>query len=435
MYRIYGLINVKNFNEALLAYMTKGAFIFEVCRNFFRRSFGMRNQKRLFAAILTVLFVLEVTLSTGGLVVGHQEVFAQLGNSISLTVPMHPYEDNIGVTVAVVGNVNNVINPSEKIEVAFKIVENEVSDIMENQRGIVPDIAYEFQARELPRTVGLDSEDLSELRTFLKRGQKYSYKVFVYYTVNGEWTNDLLTSSVATFTAFTNVGLASGLDGDDDSVGNTYVYVTPTPSLVELKPTVIPSGVIPSDSNNDVDKYQDILGHWARKYINEIIERGIAVGYADGTFRPGADINREEMVVMIVKAAGFELSADVALDFNDYSSISDFAKPFIKVALDNGIISGYPNGNFGSKDYVTREQTTVMLMKAFDFAELEGGASPFNDSRDIRDWSRGYVDRAVDLGIISGYNEKGIVTFRPQKNVSRAEATTMIYKCLAKIEN
>lgn len=47
------------------------------------------------------------------------------------------------------------------------------------------------------------------------------------------------------------------------------------------------------------DKFSDISGHWAAKYINRAAEKGWLSGYEDGTFRPDAYITRAEAMTMI----------------------------------------------------------------------------------------------------------------------------------------
>ena len=47
------------------------------------------------------------------------------------------------------------------------------------------------------------------------------------------------------------------------------------------------------------DKFSDIAGHWANKYINSAEKKGWIKGYSDGTFKPDQYITRAEFVTLV----------------------------------------------------------------------------------------------------------------------------------------
>lgn len=51
----------------------------------------------------------------------------------------------------------------------------------------------------------------------------------------------------------------------------------------------------------------------------------------------------------------------ISQQFNDYSSIPEWAKGSVQKMADSGIITGYQNGNFGPNDAVTRAQLATIL--------------------------------------------------------------------------
>jgi hypothetical protein len=53
----------------------------------------------------------------------------------------------------------------------------------------------------------------------------------------------------------------------------------------------------------------------------------------------------------------------------------------------------------------------------------------FKDTSDIQGWARGYVAKAIELQLIKGYEDK---TFKPGKNVTRAEAAAIVSNSLKK---
>ena len=46
-----------------------------------------------------------------------------------------------------------------------------------------------------------------------------------------------------------------------------------------------------------------------------------------------------------------------------------------------------------------------------------------------------YILRAIDAGIINGYNENGKTYFKPEKTLTRAEALTILYRAAGCIYN
>lgn len=53
---------------------------------------------------------------------------------------------------------------------------------------------------------------------------------------------------------------------------------------------------------DDMDKFTDIDGHWAKVHIEKLADYGIVNGFADGTFRPDEPIKRGEVAAMVSNA-------------------------------------------------------------------------------------------------------------------------------------
>ena len=72
-----------------------------------------------------------------------------------------------------------------------------------------------------------------------------------------------------------------------------------------------------------LDRFTDISGSWARKYINQAAAAGLVYGYTDGTFRPDQNITRAETIVIVNRILGRSASADTVV--NGYKTFSDVA--------------------------------------------------------------------------------------------------------------
>lgn len=171
----------------------------------------------------------------------------------------------------------------------------------------------------------------------------------------------------------------------------------------------------------------DIANHWAKDSVLKLMDKKIIEGYPDGSVKPDANVTRAEMAVIVVKALGLKPEANPVLTFADKNDIPDWAAGYIKVAVDKKILVGYEDNTFRPSKNLSREEMVVIVMKAFEVAASEGKELDFSDADQIGDWSKAYVAGAVDKGFVKGYTDN---TFKPKKDVTRAEAFTVVEKNL-----
>jgi len=197
---------------------------------------------------------------------------------------------------------------------------------------------------------------------------------------------------------------------------------TPTPAVTEPVVTNVP-GANPFSDLPDT--------HWAKDNILELVAKKIIAGYTDGTVRPDAQITRAEMAVVIVKSIGLEPVETPDLKFKDAKDIASWAAGYVQTAVEKNIIVGYEDNTFRPANKMTREEMVVMVLKAYMYEVSENAELSFTDKADVGSWSAGYVAKAVELGFVKGYPDN---TFKPKNNVTRAEAATVIVKCLKAAE-
>ncbi|QRG70823.1 S-layer homology domain-containing protein [Brevibacillus choshinensis] len=94
-----------------------------------------------------------------------------------------------------------------------------------------------------------------------------------------------------------------------------------------------------------------------------------------------------------------------------------------------GLVAGYGNGDFGADKTITRAEFATLIVRA---RGLEQGAklAQFNTTyTDVRstDWFAGFVNVASGEEIVKGFPDK---SFKPQNQVTYAEAVTMIVRAL-----
>ncbi|HEY9060902.1 MAG TPA: S-layer homology domain-containing protein [Pseudobacteroides sp.] len=198
--------------------------------------------------------------------------------------------------------------------------------------------------------------------------------------------------------------------------------ITPTPTAQELATKQPSSGN--EDSNN---MPTDVSDHWAKDYIVKLISKGFVSGYQDGTIRPDKDITRAEITKLIAKMLYLEPSNTSTKRFADSSKFQDWAKGYINAISEDGIIMGYKDNTFRPNNKLTRMEMVVIILRALGYKDLKQMSLDFKDKKAIPDWASGYVAKAVELSIVNGYQDG---SFKPNKNITRAEAFTIIIKGL-----
>lgn len=213
-------------------------------------------------------------------------------------------------------------------------------------------------------------------------------------------------------------------NGDKDD--GTPPIVTPTPEPGDI--------VTPTPEPEDIETpgiiFTDIENHWAKEHIIKLAQLGIVSGYTDNTIKPNDNITRAEMAVIIVKVASLKPAENINLDFVDKDEIPKWAAGYIQTAVDNKIITGYEDNTFRASKNLTREEMIVLIIKA---SGIEVGTGPkvpaFTDAEEIGSWALDFVAKSVELDIVAGYSDN---TFKPKRNVTRAETFTVLDKILDK---
>ncbi|MBR1970128.1 MAG: S-layer homology domain-containing protein [Clostridia bacterium] len=150
---------------------------------------------------------------------------------------------------------------------------------------------------------------------------------------------------------------------------------------------------------SDVEK-----GSVVEEAVENLVANNIINGYPDGTFKPNGDITRAEFAAVIARFKGIatNLSEDAVTGFSDLDSDDSYkwARPYVKAAVDSGIINGFEDGTFRASEYVTYEQAVKMIVCAIDYhamANSELTRLKMLDSS-VR-WSAGYISAASKIGV------------------------------------
>lgn len=161
--------------------------------------------------------------------------------------------------------------------------------------------------------------------------------------------------------------------------------------------------VQPGDKEISKSEFSDVSrDHWAYSELKYMVENKIMSGTGNDNMEPDRNIKREEFIKMLVSAINIDLDDENA-EFTDVQSDAWYA-PYIAAAKKAGLIKGYDDGRVGIGESITREDMAVMISRAAALAEVEGNEA-FNDDGIISDYAKGAVYVLREMGVISGMGD------------------------------
>lgn len=176
--------------------------------------------------------------------------------------------------------------------------------------------------------------------------------------------------------------------------------------------------------------FGDLENHWAKNSITYLKDKKLIMGYEDGNFNPDGNLTREEASAIISRLIGKEKesSNDSLIDIDGRWSTNS-----IKYLLNEGIVNGYPDSTFRPAEKITRAEFVSLVYKYLkNENKLSLGTSQVKFSDIGGNWAEDYIHVLAGMGAISGYPEGD---FKPSNLITRAEASSVISKILAKQEN
>lgn len=105
------------------------------------------------------------------------------------------------------------------------------------------------------------------------------------------------------------------------------------------------------------------------RYVVSAFELGLVNGRGNATFAPGEYTTRQEVakIMLSLKAlctgTQINLPATYSTAFTDFDKLSDWAKPYVAKAVEDGIITGYNDGSFKGRNNVSRQETVTLITR------------------------------------------------------------------------
>jgi len=178
------------------------------------------------------------------------------------------------------------------------------------------------------------------------------------------------------------------------------------------------------------EKTYDYKNHWSRTFVETALENGWVAGYDEYTFKPDGVLTRAMCATILASFDGYDINDYQDNVFPDVPENVYYTAATVW-ASKNGIMDGYPNGNFGPNDPVTREQLAVIIRQYCERAgydtEVESGTAQimekFDDKSDIAHWAYEAVEFCVQENLMTGVKTN---QFSPKTSVTRAQLCVVL---------
>lgn len=162
--------------------------------------------------------------------------------------------------------------------------------------------------------------------------------------------------------------------------------------------------------------FTDVSGDTALA-VEVLSSLGIVSGYSDGAYHPEDGLTRAQFckLAVLVEGKGDQVTGSAYRTlFSDVSG-SHWAAPYVNLAYEEGLVSGYGDGTFGPDDPVTVGQAVTVVLHLLGYTTEDVG--PF--------WPEDYMSLGEKLGLLEG------ISTDSSHALTRGEAALMLYRLLS----
>ncbi|WP_314589901.1 S-layer homology domain-containing protein [Paenibacillus terrigena] len=168
--------------------------------------------------------------------------------------------------------------------------------------------------------------------------------------------------------------------------------------------------------------------HWAAKVIKELTAKQIVNGTSKTMFEPNRSVTRAEFTALLVRALNLTEKGNTA--FTDVKA-DDWYAEAVSIAVKAGITQGRSASKFDPNAQINREEMVTMLMRAYTrmngTASVLSGNTSFADESKIAPWALPFVNSASALHLVQG---RSAGKFDPKGITTRSEAAQVIYNLI-----
>ena len=157
--------------------------------------------------------------------------------------------------------------------------------------------------------------------------------------------------------------------------------------------------------------------------INYLIDKKVINGYPDGTFRPQAQVSRQEAVTMVVRALGLNGKKRDTVFVDVPTSL--YSSGYIQSAYEQNLLALNNSKTFRPEVPMTRGEVAYLLQPAFDLtsSDTKLAISDISANGTLYD----AVNAIVTSGLSNGYPDG---SFKPNNAVTREEFSLFVARGL-----
>ncbi|KRE32351.1 S-layer homology domain-containing protein [Paenibacillus sp. Soil724D2] len=205
-------------------------------------------------------------------------------------------------------------------------------------------------------------------------------------------------------------------------------------------PVLAAESVNTTSTSNVKLSFPDVKSdYWGIRHISKLALEGIIEGYEDGAYRAENSVSQQDVLIMATRMMGLQGDVDAmtsATVFPDFMLVDNYARNYVAIALQKGLISNEEekvrSQSDKSKDKwgqrkATREWVAEVVIRAIGKAttaqSLSSTQTAFKDNNDISTTTLGFVNAAVALKVVDGFEDG---TFQPKGAVTRAQMAAFL---------
>ncbi|WP_235549755.1 polysaccharide lyase family 8 super-sandwich domain-containing protein [Paenibacillus sp. Soil766] len=181
-------------------------------------------------------------------------------------------------------------------------------------------------------------------------------------------------------------------------------------------------------------KFDDMPeSHWASRAVQVLSAKHIIEGMTSSDFKPNGKTTRAQFTALLVRALHVEKQATWTSEFDDIQEDDWYAQD-VAAARRAGLVAGVTDQTFDPNAAMTREQMAILVVRAYEYLNgsytlIHRKLDDYTDQSDISTWALEGVNKAIELGILSGISNE---RFSPSSTALRMETAEALYKFLKK---
>lgn len=183
-------------------------------------------------------------------------------------------------------------------------------------------------------------------------------------------------------------------------------------------------------NKGEVTTYADLTGNACHYAALALSQEGIMRGEQIGDcsfFRPTQTVTRSEFILMVSKICGYEVASAATTTFLDDAGLSDWAKPYISTASQQGIVSGYPvdgtNAVIRGENPITIGEACMILQNVLSASEETAVYTMWQEHSALGSWDSQAISTLSELEIIPS----SLTLQDTSQSLVKQDASIMLY--------